>query len=477
MLGGLAAADAGGTEVFLLQRHAAAGDADLVLHAQLASEVAAPHGFIEAVGAVRDLVHFVHIVGDVGIGFAVGEGFLIEAVVDLLQQAGDLGFEVLQLDEGLFTVIPANQHTLAGFDILGADLQTQRDALHFVLGELPAGAVFGKVDIGAEGFFKAVAEGGGGFGNALLMLGDGHHHDLHGGDGGRQHQTVIIAVGHDDGADDAGGHAPAGLVGVLQGIAAVGELDIEGAGEAVPEVVGGTALQTLAIVHHGLDGIGLLGTREFFLIGLDALDDGDGQVFFTHFGIDIQHPHRFCLGFLGGLVHGVALLPQEFGAAQEGAGGFFPAHDAAPLVIQLGQVAVAVDDVGIVLAEQRFAGGAHAQALLQLFLAAHGDPCHLGGEALYVVLFLLQQAFRDEHGHIDVLVAGGLEHPVEDMLDILPDGIAVGADDHAAADAAVIDQLGLFNDVGIPLCEIVLHRGDFGYHFLLICHNFCSPFR
>ena len=278
-------------------------------------------------------------------------------------------------------------------------------------------------------------------------------------------------MGHNNGADDAGRHTPAGLVRILQGIVAVGELDIKGTGKAVAEVVGGTALQALTVVHHGLDGVGFFGARKFFLIGLDALNNGDGKIFLAHLCVDIQHAHGLSLGFLGGFVHGVALLPQELGAAQEGAGGLFPAHDAAPLVIQLGQVTVAVDDMGIVLAEQRFAGGAHAQALLQLFLAAHGDPGHLRGEAFHMVLLFLQKALRYEHGHIDILVAGGLEHAVEDVLDILPNGVAVGADDHAAADAAVIDQLGLFNDIGIPLRKIVLHRGDLGYHFLLICHS------
>ena len=300
MLGGAAAADAGGTEVFLLQRHAAAGNADLILHLELASQLPAPHGLIKAVGAVRDLVHFVHIVGDVGIGFAVGEGFGIEAVVDLLQQAGNLAFEILQLDKGLFAVIATDQHALAGFDILGADLQAKGYALHLILGELPAGAVLGKIYVCTEVLFEALTQGGSGLGNALLMLGDGDDHDLDRSDSGGQHQAVIITVGHNNGADDAGRHTPAGLVRILQGIVAVGELDIKGTGKAVAEVVGGTALQALTVVHHGLDGVGFFGARKFFLIGLDALNNGDGKIFLTHLCVDIQHAHGLSLGFLGG---------------------------------------------------------------------------------------------------------------------------------------------------------------------------------
>ena len=74
-----------------------------------------------------------------------------------------------------------------------------------------------------------------------------------------------------------------------------------------------------------------------------------------------------------------------------------------------------------------------------------------------MVFFLLQQALRNEHGHIDILVTGRLEHAVENMLDIFPNGVAVGSNNHTAANAAVIDQLRLFDHIGVPLGKIVLH--------------------
>ena len=155
----------------------------------------------------------------------------------------------------------------------------------------------------------------------------------------------------------------------------------------------------------------------------------------------------------------------------EGAAGLLPAQDGAPLVVQLGQVPVGVDDVLIVLTEQGLGGGADAVALLQLLAAAVGDPGALGGEALHVVLFLLEQALRDEHGQVHVFVAGLLKALVQLGLDVLPEGVAVGvavgAVDEHALDGGVVDELRLPAHVGVPLGEVHLHVGDL-LHLLLV---------
>ena len=53
--------------------------------------------------------------------------------------------------------------------------------------------------------------------------------------------------------------------GVLQLVVAPRELDIEGFCEAVPEIMGGAALQALAVVHQGLYRIGGHRPGELFL--------------------------------------------------------------------------------------------------------------------------------------------------------------------------------------------------------------------
>ena len=255
-------------------------------------------------------------------------------------------------------------------------------------------------------------------------------------------------------------------------------LDIVGLGEVGAEVVAGAGLQGLAVLHHGLHAVGRARAGELLLVALAAHEHGHGQLILGHLAVDVEHAHGLLLRLPGGGVDGVALLPEEFAGAKEGARALFPAHHAAPLVVLHGQVAPAAHPLGIHGAEDRLARGAHGQALLQLLAAALGHPRHLRREALHVLGLLEQQAFGDEHGHIHVFMPGVLEAAVELLLDALPDGEAVGADDHAAANRRVVNQLALENHVGIPLGEIHVARGDVLHEALLLfgvlCHD--APF-
>ena len=235
------------------------------------------------------------------------------------------------------------------------------------------------------------------------------------------------------------------------------------------------ALQGLAVLHHRLDGVGRLGTGKLLLVGLATLDNGDAQVVLGKIGVAVQLLLGLGLGLLGGLVDGVTLLPPELTGAQERAGGFLPADDAAPLVVQHGQVAVGVQHMAEMVAEHRLAGGAHRKALLQRVAAAGGDPGDLGRKAVDQLALLLQQALGDEHGHGHVLMAGGLEAGVQIFLDVFPDGVAIGAQHNKALDAGILDQLGLRADVGVPLGEVDLLSGDRLDHFFLIVCHFSFP--
>ena len=123
------------------------------------------------------------------------------------------------------------------------------------------------------------------------------------------------------------------------------------------------------------------------------------------------------------------------------------------------------------VAEHGLAGGAHSQALFQRVAAAGGDPGNLGGKAVDQLALFLQQAFGDQHGHSHVLVAGSLKTAVQVLLDVLPDGVAIGAQHHKALYAGVLDQFGLGADVSIPLGKVDLLCGDrFNHFFLIVCH-------
>ena len=249
------------------------------------------------------------------------------------------------------------------------------------------------------------------------------------------------------------------------------ERDIKCLGKAVAEVVAGARLEGLVVVHHTLHRVGLLCAVELLLVGLAALDDRHSQHVLHEVRVDVQHLHGLFPGLFGGGVHGVALLPQEFPMAQEGAGGLFPPQHAAPLVVQLGQVPPGVDDVGIMFAEERLRSGADSAAVLQLLTAAHSDPRTFGCKALHMVLLLLEQGLRDQHRQVHVLVPRGLEAPVQLRLDILPQGVAVGPVDEHALHGGVVDQLRLLADVRVPLGEVYVPCGDGVHLSLILCHS------
>ena len=234
-------------------------------------------------------------------------------------------------------------------------------------------------------------------------------------------------------------------------------------------------MQAFAVVHHGFDGVGSFCAGEFFRVGLFTADDRHCQLLLAEISVQVQNHLGFCNSFLCGFVHGVTFLPQEFTGAQERTGGLFPTDHAAPLVVQLWQVAIGFDDIFVVVAEQGLGGWTDAQAFLQLFGAAVGDPCYFGSKTFYMVLFLLEQAFRDEQRHCHVLVTGLFKFRIQDALDVFPDCIAVWTDDHTAFDRRIVAQFCFFDDVGIPFCKVDVHRGDVIDHLFIVCHCRCPP--
>ena len=72
-----------------------------------------------------------------------------------------------------------------------------------------------------------------GLGNAFGVLADGDDDDLDRGDIGRQDQSVVIAVDHDDGAKQTGGDAPRSLMGDFLSVLPAEEANAKGISESL----------------------------------------------------------------------------------------------------------------------------------------------------------------------------------------------------------------------------------------------------
>ena len=289
MLGLFAADGAGVAEILLRKGDAAGGHARLLLHLHLALKLTAPHGLDEAALFLLKLFCLLKRM--------CLEDVLVEILLCLVEQTLLNGLEQLvyllaylvERDGDLLAVVTAHGHAHAVFDIAGADLDAQGHALHLVLSALPAEAVVADIDLDTHtgGLYRLVQLGGL-LGDAGLMLRNGHDDDLNGRYLGRQDEAVVVAVSHDDAADDTGRHAPRGLMGVLELVVLIGEGDAKLLGKAGAEVVARAGLERLVVVHHALDGVGVDGAGKLLLLGLVAPYDGHCEVIFAHIGVDLK---------------------------------------------------------------------------------------------------------------------------------------------------------------------------------------------
>ena len=257
---------------------------------------------------------------------------------------------------------------------------------------------------------------------------------------------------------------------ILQFVFFIGVLDAESFCKAIAEVVGCTGLQSLTIVHQGFDRECMSCTSESFFFCFFAFYYGDRQHFMAEIGVYVQHLDRSFLCFFCCCMSCVAFLPQEFHGSQERTCCFFPTNNGAPLIVQFRQVSVGLDDVCVVFAEQCFGSGAYTHTFFQFFVTTVSNPGYFWSKTFYVVFFFLQQAFRDEHGHVAVFYICCFETSIQIFLDQFPDRIAVRTDYHAAFDAGVFYQFSFFYNVSIPLGKIQLHVSDGFYKFLIFCH-------
>ena len=176
------------------------------------------------------------------------------------------------------------------------------------------------------------------------------------------------------------------------------------------------------------------------------------------------------------------LLPEELRGTQEQARAHLPAHDVGPLVAEDRQVTVGLDPVLVGVPDDRLGGRTHDELLLEFRIGIDDDPLALGivlqaivrhhgallGEALDVVGLLREERLGNEEREIGVLMSRLLEHPIQRIVHLLPDGIAVGFDDHAPADGRIFRQSGLDHQIVVPLRVVLV---GFGEVFEFLSHN------
>ena len=227
----------------------------------------------------------------------------------------------------------------------------------------------------------------------------------------------------------------------------------------------GAGLQGFSVLHHGFNAVSIEGAGEAFGLGLVADDHRHGHELAGELRVHVHHLRRLGHGLVVGGVGRMAFLPQELGGTQEQARAHLPAYDVRPLVAQDRKVAPRLDPVLVGIPDDGLGGRAHDQFLFQLRIGIDHHALAVGrhlkavvrnhgaflGEPFHMLGFPAQERFGDEQREIGVHVSRFLEHLVKLVLHLLPDGIAIGLDDHAAADSRLLGQIGLHHQIVVPL--------------------------
>ena len=150
LLSGLSAYRAGLCDLFLIERHASGCCCSIFFDLELALLAAAPHHLYKAGLVSNSVLELVIGLNRVDMVFQMCLCTGKHIILHLLKSCLDGFSQVTKLYKLLFSGVTANDNCLACFDILRADLNTQRDTLDFLLTEFPAGCLVRSIDPDAQ---------------------------------------------------------------------------------------------------------------------------------------------------------------------------------------------------------------------------------------------------------------------------------------------------------------------------------------
>ena len=201
--------------MLLFKRHTTAGNRKLFLDLVFTFLTSAPHSLYESGLFVEDLLKFFHVVSHIGMAVTVCSCSLQHILLHGLENLCSLGLQIFQCYLDLLSGVTAADHALAGLDIFRADLHTDRVTSHLSLCELEAGSLVAVIYFYAEALSQAVSQFISLVQNAFLFLHNRYDADLDRSHTGRNYQTFVVTVYHDQCTDQTGRHTPGSLIYML----------------------------------------------------------------------------------------------------------------------------------------------------------------------------------------------------------------------------------------------------------------------
>ena len=203
-------------------------------------------------------------------------------------------------------------------------------------------------------------------------------------------------MGHDHGPDQPCCYPPRGSPRVDKFLVFVLEPDIERLRKVLAEVVRRSYLQRAPVTHQCFESVGAKGACELLTLTFKPGDHGHSKIFFDQRAVYLENPQGFLFGIFLGSVHGVSLLPEEFGCAEKKTCHLLPPHNVGPLVDQDRKIAPRANPLAIKTVDYRFRSGTDGQPFFEFVVTPMRYPCYFRRKTFDVFGFTLQMSLRNE---------------------------------------------------------------------------------
>ena len=274
---------------------------------------------------------------------------------------------------------------------------------------------------------------------------------------------------HDERSHQSGTYAPRGCPSIFGLVLLVEELHLEGFTKVLSEEVTGSALQSLTILHHSFDGISVECTSEALRLTLNSLNHRHCHIVLSKLCIDLEHLLSTLLSLFSCSMSRMSFLPKELACTEEETSSHLPPHYITPLIYQERKVAITLNPILESVPNDGFRSGTNDEFLFQFGCRINHNSIMrlvcletivsyygtLLSKAFHMLRFLREETLGNEQGEISILNASLLEHIVEGALHLLPNCITVRLDDHAAANVALLGQIGLYHQFVVPFAVVL----------------------
>mmetsp|Transcript_16690 Transcript_16690/g.27253 ORF Transcript_16690/g.27253 Transcript_16690/m.27253 type:complete len:413 (+) Transcript_16690:299-1537(+) len=349
------------------------------------------------------------------------------ALLHLIQLLGNSLSQIINANINLFTTETNHQTHLFVLQITRTNLDTDWHTLLLPMSILPTGVVDRTIiQLASNILILQLLE------NAstiilevlqwMLLTNNGHNHRLQWGNLRGQDQSGIISMDHNHNTNSTSGQSPTRLPCNLSLALFILIIDIKHLTKVLSQMMTrGTLNRTSSHWHIRLYRSSRMPTGKLLLLSLVPRNNRHSQQLLINPTIQIQRLPHHNIRILKRRMCRMTLLPQKLPRSQKRGGVLkLPPNHITPLIQLEGQIPMTSNPIGKRWVHDSFTSWPHGNWCRQIPLPTLGNPCHLGGEPLHMILLLFQSIFTNKHWKIGIFYIQFTNLDIEPILNQFP---------------------------------------------------------